>query len=476
MWDDDKVHEECGIFGVYDHPQAAELTFLGLYALQHRGQESAGIAVSDGETIQMHKAMGLVAEVFEHGAKIQHLDGLIALGHNRYSTTGTSLLENSQPYRIKYKKGWLAAAHNGNLINAGTLRLMMEEEGSIFSSTTDTEIVVHLIARAHAPTVPGMITEAFAQVEGAYSFIFLTENQLIAVRDPNGFRPLCIGRLGSAYILASESCAFDIIDATYVRDVHPGEMVVIDEKGLHSSYPFEPVQPSFCIFEYIYFSRPDSKVFAENVDKPRRRFGRQLAREHPVDADIVIGVPDSANTAALGYSEESGIRFEIGLIRNHYIGRSFIDPNQDTRDRMVKIKYNPVKGVLKGRRVVVVEDSIVRGTTLKKLVGIIRQSGAAEIHIRVSSPPVRHPCYYGIDMQSRGELIAADPSSDRIEKIRAFLGVDSLGYLSIEGMLKVAVDYGSAGAGYCTGCFSGIYPVTPKEDVNKLLLETKCSG
>lgn len=476
MWDDDKVHEECGVFGVYDHPQAAELSFLGLYALQHRGQESAGIAVSDGEIIRMHKAMGLVAEVFDNGAEIQHLHGHIALGHNRYSTTGGSQLENAQPYRIKYKKGWLAAAHNGNLINAGTLRLMMEEEGSIFNSTTDTEIVVHLVARSHRDSVPEMIADALGQVEGAYSFIFLTEDQLIAVRDPHGFRPLCIGRLGNTYVLASESCAFDIIDATYVRDVHPGEMVVIDADGLHSSYPFEPVPPSFCIFEYIYFSRPDSKVFAENVDKPRRRFGRQLAQEHPVDADIVIGVPDSANTAALGYSEESGIRFEIGLIRNHYVGRSFIDPSQATRDRMVKIKYNPVKGVIKGRRVVVVEDSIVRGTTLKKLVGIIRQSGAAEIHIRVSSPPVRHPCYYGIDMQSRGELIASDSSPDCIEKIRKFLNVDTLGYLSIEGMLKIATEYGAAGAGYCSACFSGLYPLEPKEDVNKMLLEIKCSG
>lgn len=473
---DDKPREECGLFGIYGHPQASEMAFLGLYALQHRGQESSGIAASDGETMRIHKAMGLVNEAFEHGAKLEHLKGHMAVGHNRYSTTGSSQLGNAQPIWIKYKKGQLAVAHNGNLINAGTLRLVMEEEGSIFQSTSDSEIVVHLVARSHEETVPDMIADALRQVEGAYSFIFMTEKQLIGVRDPRGFRPLCLGKLGDAFLLASETCAFDIMDATYTRGIEPGEMVVIDENGVRSYHPFIPAPPSFCIFEYIYFSRPDSKVFGENVDKPRRRFGRQLAREHPVDADIVIAVPDSANTAALGFSEESGIRFEIGLIRNHYIGRTFIDPSQDIRDFNTKIKHNPVKGVLKGRRVVLVDDSIVRGTTLRQLIRMVRQSGATEVHVRVSSPPIRHPCYYGIDMQTRGELIAAQSDRDYIERVRQSLDADTLGYLSIEGMLKVATEYGAPGAGYCTACFNGAYPLEPVDPVNKMLLETKCSG
>ena len=316
MWDDDKPHEECGVFGVFNNQQATDLTYLGLYALQHRGQESAGIAVSNGEIIQMHKAMGLVAEAFENGAALEHLKGHIAIGHNRYSTTGNSQILNAQPILIKYKRGQLASAHNGNLINVGTLRMMMEEDGSIFQSTSDSEIVVHLVARSHEETVPEMIADALGQVEGAYSFLFMTDTQLIGVRDPHGFRPLCIGKTDESYFIASESCAFDIMDAEYVRDVEPGEIVVIDEDGLHSFFPFEPAKPSFCIFEYIYFARPDSIVFGENVDKPRRRFGRRLAQEHPIEADIVIAVPDSANTAALGYSEESGIRFSFSTTQH----------------------------------------------------------------------------------------------------------------------------------------------------------------
>lgn len=476
MWDDDKPHEECGVFGVFNNQQATDLTYLGLYALQHRGQESAGIAVSNGEIIQMHKAMGLVAEAFENGAALEHLKGHIAIGHNRYSTTGNSQILNAQPILIKYKRGQLASAHNGNLINVGTLRMMMEEDGSIFQSTSDSEIVVHLVARSHEETVPEMIADALGQVEGAYSFLFMTDTQLIGVRDPHGFRPLCIGKTDESYFIASESCAFDIMDAEYVRDVEPGEIVVIDEDGLHSFFPFEPAKPSFCIFEYIYFARPDSIVFGENVDKPRRRFGRRLAQEHPIEADIVIAVPDSANTAALGYSEESGIRFEIGLIRNHYLGRTFIDPNQAVRERKVKLKFNTVKGVLKGKRVVLVDDSIVRGTTLRQLVRLVRQSGAAEVHVRVSSPPIKNPCLYGIDMQTRGELIAANEAADQVDQVRQFIGADSLGYLSIEGLLQIATEFGSEHAGYCSACFSGEYPMTPHEDVNKLLLENKCSG
>jgi amidophosphoribosyltransferase len=476
MRDDDSLHEECAIFGVYGHPRAAELTYLGLYALQHRGQESSGMVVSDGEVFHMHRAMGLVAEAYENGTHTQGLHGHIAIGHNRYSTTGSSIASNAQPFAINYKKGRLAAAHNGNLVNTGTLRERMEQSGSIFQSTSDTEIVVHLIARSSASTVSEMIADALRQAEGAFSFVFMTETQLIGARDPHGFRPLCIGKLDDTYVLASETCAFDIIDAAYLRDVEPGEIVVIDASGLRSFFPFERAKPSFCIFEYIYFARPDSKVFGENVDKFRRRFGRQLAREHPVAADIVIAVPDSANTAALGYAEESGIPFEIGLIRNHYVGRTFIDPSQTMRDFKVRIKHNPVRGVLKDQRVVLVEDSIVRGTTLKQLVRMIRNAGAREVHVRVSCPPIRHPCYYGIDMQTRRELIAAQSEEHYLEQIQAFLGADSLGYLSIEGMLKIAREYSAPSAGFCTACFNGDYPVQPKEQINKLLLETKCSG
>jgi len=476
MWDEDKLHEECGVFGVYNSPQATDMTYLGLYALQHRGQESAGIAVSNGEIINMHKAMGLVAEAFDDGQKLADLKGHISLGHNRYSTTGNSQILNAQPILIKYKRGQLAAAHNGNLINVGTLRMMMEDEGSIFQSTADSEIVVHLVARSQEETIPEMIADALGHVEGAYSFLFMTDTQLIGVRDPHGFRPLCIGRLDDTYFLASESCAFDILDAVYVRDVEPGEMVVIDEEGLHSYFPFERVEPSFCIFEYIYFARPDSKVFGENVDKPRRRFGRQLAQEHPVEADVVIAVPDSANTAALGYSEESGLRFEIGLIRNHYLGRTFIDPNQAMRERKVKLKFNTVKGVLKGKRVVLVDDSIVRGTTLSQLVRLVRQSGAAEVHVRVSSPPITDPCFYGIDMQTRGELIAVNQATDAVDQVREFIGADTLGYLSIDGLTRIATEFGADNSGYCTACFGGEYPLVPRESINKLLLENKCSG
>ncbi len=469
MWDDDEIREECGVFGIYGDPAAARLTFLGLYALQHRGQESSGMSVSDGKQIDTHRAMGLVSEAYDQGERVNDLHGHIAIGHNRYSTTGTSNVYNAQPFMVNYKRGQLATAHNGNLTNTGTLRLSMEESGSIFRTSSDSEIVLHLIARSDASDLPGMISDALRQVEGAYSIVFLSETQLVGVRDPRGFRPLCLGRIGDAYVLASETCAFDIMKAEYVREVKPGELVIIDEHGIQSFFPFEKAEPAACIFEYIYFARPDSKVFGENSDKFRRRFGRQLAVEHPVDADIVVAVPDSATTAALGYSEHSGIRFEIGLIRNHYVGRSFIDPDQTMREFTVRLKYNPVQGVLRNRRVILVDDSIVRGTTLNQLVRLIRSAGAAEVHVRVSSPPIRHPCYYGIDMQSRGELIA---SQTRVEQIRRYLAADSLGYLSIEGMEKIAKEYSKSGAGYCTACFSGDYPVVPEEPIDKLILES----
>ncbi len=469
MCGDDEIREECGVFGIYGDSAAARLTFLGLYALQHRGQESSGMAVSDGHQIESHRAMGLVSEAYEHGDRVNDLKGHIAIGHNRYSTTGTSNVYNAQPFMVNYKRGQLATAHNGNLSNSGVLRLSMEESGSIFRTSSDSEIVLHLIARSEEPDLSGMIADALSQVEGAYSIVFLSEKQLIGVRDPRGFRPLSLGRIGDAHVLASETCAFDIMNAEYVREVKPGEMVVIDEQGIQSFFPFEQAEPAACIFEYIYFSRPDSKVFGENCDKFRRRFGRRLAAEYPVEADVVIAVPDSATTAALGYSEHSGIRFEIGLIRNHYVGRSFINPDQSMREFTVRLKYNPVQGVLRNRRVILVDDSIVRGTTLNQLVRLIRGAGASEVHVRISSPPIRHPCYYGIDMQSRGELIA---SQTQVEQIRKYLGADSLGYLSIEGMVKISKEYGKPDAGYCTACFSGDYPVVPSDPLNKLMLES----
>lgn len=469
MWDNDEIREECGVFGIYGDPGAARLTFLGLYALQHRGQESSGMAVSDGHHIDSHRAMGLVNEAYDKGERVNDLKGHIAIGHNRYSTTGTSNVYNAQPFLVNYKRGQLGTAHNGNLTNTSKLRQSMEESGSIFRTSSDSEIVLHLIAKSNEADLASMIADALRNVEGAYSILFLSEQQLVGVRDPYGFRPLCLGKLGDAFVLASETCAFDIMKAEYIREVEPGEMVIIDENGIQSIFPFQKAESASCIFEYIYFARPDSKVFGENSDKFRRRFGRQLADEHPVDADIVIAVPDSATTAALGYSERSGIRYEIGLIRNHYVGRSFINPDQTMREFTVRLKYNTVRGVLSNQRVILVDDSIVRGTTLNQLVKLIRSAGAAEVHVRVSSPPIRHPCFYGIDMQSRGELIA---SQARVDQIRDYLGADSLGYLSIEGMVKIAKEYSKPETGYCTACFSGEYPVVPEDSLSKLILES----
>jgi amidophosphoribosyltransferase len=454
---DDKPREFCGLFGIYGDPRAAERTYLGLYALQHRGQESAGIAASDGEIIRMHKGMGLVSQVFPNREPIERLAGSMAIGHNRYSTTGSSSPVNAQPILVEFKRGQMAAAHNGNLVNATELRIQMEELGSIFQTSADSGVVVHLIARSKAATLPDMASEALQQVVGAYCFLFMSTTQLIAARDPWGFRPLCLGTLGDAIIIASESCALDILNAKYVRSLEPGEILVVDEKGLTSRRMPAAARRASCIFEFIYFSRPDSWIFGQKCDKIRRAFGRQLAEEAPAKADIVIAVPDSANTAALGYSEASGLRFEIGLIRNHYVGRTFISPYQHERDLDVRKKFNPVTGVVRGRRVVVVEDSIVRGTTLRQLIRLIREAGAAEVHVRVSSPPIRHPCFYGIDMSTRKELIAADQS---VDDIRQFIGADTLRYLSVEGMLSVV----SNANDMCVCCFTGDYPTeVPKE-------------
>jgi amidophosphoribosyltransferase len=444
--------EACGVFGVYGHSNAAELTYFGLHALQHRGQESAGIVTSDGISLHARKGLGEIGNVFPEPHALADLPGDIAIGHTRYSTTGANSMANIQPLLIAFRGQSLAVAHNGNLTNSLALKRFLERGGSIFQTTSDSELFLHLTARSDKNDWVHMICDALPQTEGAYSALFIHRDGIIAARDPHGFRPLALGRLGSSYAVASETCAFDIIGAHYVRDVEPGEVLCIDQTGLQSFWPHEKAKHAFCIFEFIYFSRPDSKIFGENVDKVRRRLGRQLAHEQPVDADIVISVPDSSNTAALGYSEQSGIRFEIGLIRNHYVGRTFIAPDQKIRDLDVRIKFNPVRGVLEGRRVCVVDDSIVRGTTSKKLAQLLYEGGAKEVHFRISAPPIVSPCFYGIDMPTKKELIG---SQKTVEEIRQYLGVDSLGYLSIEGMLSM---HSLPETSFCTACFSGKYP------------------
>ena len=451
MTREDRPREECGIFGIWGHPDAAEITYLGLYSLQHRGQESCGMVVSDGRHVRKKLGMGQVGDVFTETA-LADLPGQIAIGHNRYSTTGQVSLLNAQPIVVNTKVGRLAIAHNGNITNAFQLRKEMEEKGSIFQSTSDSELVLHRIVHSEAETLEDMIGEAVEGLEGAFSILIMTPEKIFAYRDPLGFRPLCIGRLDGAWMAASESCAFDIVKGSYSRDVLPGELVSINGEGFRSRRVRESEKLSQCIFEFIYFARPDSIIFQENVDKIRRKLGKQLAREHPVEADIVIGVPDSSNSAALGYSLESGTRFEFGLIRNHYVGRTFINPRQTVRDKGVLIKFNPVRGVLKNKRVVVVDDSIVRGSTMKKLVRLLKEAGAAEVHLRISSPPIANPCFYGIDMPTREELIR---NQYDVPGISRFLGVDSLGYLSLEGML----DCVKQPADFCTACFSGDYPV-----------------
>jgi len=447
----DKFHEECGVFGIYGHPDAANLTYLGLYSLQHRGQESAGIVSSDGKKLYGQKAMGLVADIFDE-ERIKKLPGFVAIGHNRYSTTGESAAINIQPILVNFALGTLAIAHNGNLVNAGILKDELEAYGSIFQSTMDSEVIIHLIAQSRMATMHERIVDALGLVQGSYSLLLITENELIAVRDPHGFRPLSLAEIDGAYVVASETCAFDLIEATYIREIAPGEMVVINSKGIHSSFPFKKAEPSHCIFEFIYFARPDSMVFGQNVYSIRKEFGRQLARETNVAADVVIPVPDSGVPAALGFAEEAGIPFDTGLIRNHYVGRTFIEPRQSIRHFGVKIKLNPVRDALRGKRVVVVDDSIVRGTTSKKIIKMIRNAGATEIHMRISSPPTSYPCFYGIDTPTRQELIA---SSHSLEEIRKYITADTLGYISMDGIQKV-VPYRM---NYCAACFDGAYPV-----------------
>jgi amidophosphoribosyltransferase len=461
---DDHFHDQCGLFGVFGHGEAASLTYLGLHALQHRGQESAGIVSSDGARLHVHKGMGLVNELFTD-ARLAPLKGDRAIGHVRYSTAGDTVAANAQPLVIECHRGPIAIAHNGNLVNASLLRYELEAAGSIFQCTSDTEVILHLYARSHRERLEDAIAASLSKVMGAYSLLFLTNDAMVAVRDPWGFRPLVIGKMpGGVTVFASETCALDLIDAEYVRDVAPGEMVVVDKNGMRSFQPLPPEQPSHCIFEHIYFARPDSLVFERNVLGTRLKLGRQLARENPVEADVVVPVPDSGNGAALGYAEESGIPYAMGLIRNHYVGRTFIQPKQSIRSFGVKLKLNPVRSILSGKRVVLIDDSIVRGTTSRKIVAMIRSAGAKEIHMRISSPPTIGPCYYGIDTPHKGELIAASHS---VDEIRDHLGVDSLSYISQEGLLAAVED--KEGRRHCTACFTGRYPVAVSQPTDAQL-------
>lgn len=462
--DERSLKEECGVFGIFGHPEAVKLTCFGLYALQHRGEESAGIVASDGARVKELKGMGLVSEVFDEKG-LRGLEGHLAIGHVRYSTTGSSLLKNAQPFLVSHGGLFLAVAHNGNLTNAHLLRQELEGKGAIFQSTMDSEIFVHLIAHGLEKGLEEALLQALDRVEGAYSLLLMTQDQVIGVRDPKGFRPLCLGTLNGAYVLASETCALDLVEAQYVRDVEPGEIVFLDRNGLRSLKPFPPTESSFCIFEFIYFARPDSSIFGRNVYQVRKRLGQRLAREYQPRADLVMPFPDSGNYAAIGFAEASGIPFEMGVIRNHYVGRTFIQPSQTMRDFKVRVKLNPVRAVLEGKRVVIIEDSIIRGTTSRTRVRAIRQAGAKEVHMLVSCPPHRHPCYYGIDFSTKGELIACRQS---VEEIRAFVGLDSLGYLSLEGLVEAT---GLPAKAFCLACFDGRYPIPPDETFSKLCLE-----
>ena len=451
--DDDRPREKCGVFGVFEHPEAAWVTYLGLHALQHRGQEGAGICSTDGKRLHVHRGRGLVSEVFRKSV-FERLPGRSAIGHNRYSTSGSDEIANYQPLVASYRGGSIAVAHNGNLVNAREIRAECEHVGSIFQSTVDSEVIVHLVARARPDDLEGRLKQAMSRVRGAYSLVALTPDRMIGLRDPHGVRPLCLGQLGSSWFLASESCALDILNAQYVREIEPGEMVVIDEHGICSHRIGSAAPRAECVFEHVYFARPDSNCFGRGVNAVRVELGRALAREHPVEADIVMSVPDSSNGAALGYSRESGIPLDHGLIRNHYVGRTFISPTQTMRDLGVRLKFNVVRETLQGKRVVVVDDSIVRGTTSRNLMGMIRDAGASEIHFRVSSPPVTNPCFYGIDMPTPEELAAHGRT---VDEIREMIGVDTLGYLSAEAMLTVV--RGPGGKGACSACFTGEYPI-----------------
>jgi amidophosphoribosyltransferase len=448
----------CGVIGIFGHPEAANIAYLGLHALQHRGQESAGIVCTDGDSVRFVREMGHVSEIFT-AERLALLPGFAAIGHVRYSTAGDSSLKNAQPVAVNYAGGSLAVAHNGNLVNSDELRARLEDEGAIFQTTSDTETILHLIARSREKDLPDRLADALRTVRGAYSLALLSENMMIAVRDPLGFRPLSLGRIKDGWVVASETCAFDLIEAEFVRDIDPGEMLIIDRNGLHPVYPFVRQEPRRCLFEWVYFARPDSTIAGVSVYRARENMGRRLAVEHPVQADVVIPVPDSGTAAAIGYARESGLPFGQGLMRSHYVGRTFIEPSQQIRHFGVKLKLSPVREVLVGRRVVVVDDSIVRGTTSRKIIGMIRAAGAREIHLRISSPPTVGPCHYGIDTPRREELIASAHST---EQIRDFVGADSIGYLSLDG-LKAALSKSPSPegtGGLCDACFSGDYPIS----------------
>lgn len=459
-----RPRDECGVCGIFGHQDAARLTYFGLYALQHRGQESAGIVSSDGKKINQHRGMGLVHDVFNE-AILGSLTGHLTIGHVRYSTTGESNIINAQPFTATHLGCTLSVAHNGNLVNIRALREELERGGSIFQSTMDSEVVVHLLARHSHLGFEQAILETVSRIKGAYSMLLLTEDKVVAVRDPNGFRPLCLGQLSSGgYVVASETCALDLIEATYVRDIEPGEILIITAEGLQSVMMPDRVRQSCCIFEQVYFARPDSDIFGLNVYQSRKRMGEILARECRVDADLVMPFPDSGNYAAIGYSQASGIPLEMGVIRNHYVGRTFIQPTQSMRDFSVKVKLNPIRTFLKGKRVIIIEDSVIRGTTGKSRVRSLRDAGVKEVHMMISCPPTRNPCYYGIDFPSGGELIA---NSKSVEEIRDYLGLDSLHYLSIEGLLEAT---GSQPDKFCLACYNGDYPVAPDKGFHKLAL------
>ncbi|MCC6712019.1 MAG: amidophosphoribosyltransferase [Candidatus Dadabacteria bacterium] len=452
-----KLKEECGVFGIFGNAEASNLTYLGLHALQHRGQESAGIVTSDGVNLHNHRQMGLVSDIFTEDI-LSRLPGTNAIGHVRYSTTGSSQDKNMQPIVINYFRGALAIAHNGNLTNARTLREELEGDGAIFQSTTDTEVIVHLIAKSKEETLIQRIIESLTRCKGAYSLMFLTPEVMIAARDPYGFRPLVMGKLGDSPVFASETCAFDLIEAEYIREVEPGEIIVVTQNGTESFKPFGEVPHAHCVFEYIYFARPDSFLTGRNVYQVRKALGKQLAIEHPAEADIVVAVPDSGVPAAMGFSEQLGLPLELGLLRSHYVGRTFIEPQQSIRNFGVRLKLNAIREVLNGKRVVIIDDSIVRGTTSRKIVKMIRAAGATEVHMRISSPPTKFSCYYGIDTPLKEELIA---NSLEIDEIRKYITSDSLGYLSLDGVMK-AVDETKRrenGESFCSACFSGRYPV-----------------
>tara|TARA_R110000787_G_scaffold285461_3_gene401151 strand:+ start:31838 stop:33298 length:1461 start_codon:yes stop_codon:yes gene_type:complete len=456
--DDDHPHEECGLYGTYGHIDAAAHTALGLHALQHRGQESVGIVSYDGEQFHSHRALGLVGDNFSSEEVIKQLPGKSAIGHVRYSTSGDTALRNVQPLFSEFRFGGLAVAHNGNLTNSYAIRRSLIERGSIFQSTSDTETIIHLIARSEFGPVVDRLTDALTQLEGAYSLVALTQKKLIGARDPSGVRPLVIGRLGDAYIMTSETCALDIIGAKFVRDVDPGEIVIVDENGLHSLKPFTKVPRKFCIFEYIYFARPDSNIEGKHVYAVRKAIGRVLAQESHVDADVIVPVPDSGVPAAIGYSQESGIPFELGIIRNHYVGRTFIEPTAQIRNLGVRLKHNANLGMLKGKRVVLVDDSIVRGTTCIKIVEMVRAAGATEVHMRISSPPTTHSCFYGIDTPERDQLMAAQNDLPRMAEI---IGVDSLAFISLDGLYRAVGEErrNTEQPQYCDACFTGDYPI-----------------